>query len=419
MIFEKLVTARYKGFSFELVETANETGRKTINHEFVNSDVRVIEDLGSFPRKISVKAVIHGENAILRRNTFVRLLNRPGGGLLIHPTYGARHATVDGTYKITDKDQELGQFIFDIPFAFESQFIIPTIAEAINPSAIFEKEKILKNSTYTRLGDEWTTPVTETSNAFAEDNLIEYSEEVDAKFSDIVRDSSDLNATIADTLENSPAIVRNGNSISETLNTIIDDITNFPQNDLEMLRINNLFLFFGENKESQIDAISRDQINRVLNQGLFILTIRATHLSRSYSIASSLNFETTDQLNENRKLFNDAFDEIVRLNDELISFFEKATIKDPKLEVSESTNFIQELYAIKTLTEKLFIKNEKNLYRTSGVEFDFSSAVLLNYDTTETLENKENLIILNEDQKPSFYKNNVTILTKNDINISQ
>ena len=105
----------WRGLGFLVQSETTSSGKKTVSHEFVNSDVRYTEELGKIPRKFTLNVTVHGYDAISQRFFLEDELNQPGVGSLVHPIYGELQAK-STTYSITSNQNNIGRFDFSINF---------------------------------------------------------------------------------------------------------------------------------------------------------------------------------------------------------------------------------------------------------------------------------------------------------------
>ena len=51
-------TASFKGFEFLFLTETTSSGKKTISHEYPNTDKRFVEEVGIIPKKIQMKKIM-------------------------------------------------------------------------------------------------------------------------------------------------------------------------------------------------------------------------------------------------------------------------------------------------------------------------------------------------------------------------
>jgi prophage DNA circulation protein len=114
----------FRGVSFLVSSESEVRGKKTVTHEYPNSDRRFIEELGKQPSTFTFEAIIHGENAILQRQQLVNALERQGLGELVHPIYGTLQVQALG-FTVSSNQTRMGQFRFSLTFGASEEVIAP------------------------------------------------------------------------------------------------------------------------------------------------------------------------------------------------------------------------------------------------------------------------------------------------------
>lgn len=87
--FEQLLPASFRDLPFFVFGGQARFGRRNAMHEYPFRDAPWIEDLGRQSRRISMTGFItKGETVIAQRKRFIEAAEKPGDGVLIHPTLG-------------------------------------------------------------------------------------------------------------------------------------------------------------------------------------------------------------------------------------------------------------------------------------------------------------------------------------------
>jgi len=127
-VLEELRPASFRGVPFLVKRTSTVGGRRTVAHEFVNSDTREVEDLGLNLKTFSVTAIIatetgDAESHLSKKLSLIDALDSKGSATLIHPFYG-EFIVVSGTYVIDDDMTKLGETTFQLSFEVETDELI-------------------------------------------------------------------------------------------------------------------------------------------------------------------------------------------------------------------------------------------------------------------------------------------------------
>ncbi len=125
-LFDDLSPASYKGAPFLVNRVSTSGGRKTVQHDFPNSNIQTIEDLGLSPREYRISAIIAEPNYIQKRDTLLRALEEGGKGVLIHPFYGRIENIVSRTFTLNEDVSRLGDTVVEIVFAPSETDGLPT-----------------------------------------------------------------------------------------------------------------------------------------------------------------------------------------------------------------------------------------------------------------------------------------------------
>lgn len=401
-LLEKLQPASFRDFRFLTPRSQITDGRKTVSHEFVNSNNRFVEDLGLFPSKFSVTAIIHGENAIQRRDDFRTLLNKAGSGILIHPTYGRQTVAVEGQYTISDADTELGEFKFDITFAIDSGAAFPRLGQPTS-STVASSESTARTSILQRIEDQWTTPLTTTSNSDASTKLSTYATDISDAFSKVVEDASDIIRITDEVIANVSSLVRSGSGVSDSVGAILDTLDAIPTESLSTLNTIKKFLDFGVDDLAitNFAGLSTDQANRVLNRDLLNSGVQATSLVKAYTTSTLVDFKIVSRLDENRKQLSETSRAIISDIRAAGVEFNAATAKGVQISSSRDRDAVNAILDTRSIGDLIMAKNEENLYRLSQVSTPKSSARLLSYSLFETDGETEIIANLNRGLKPS------------------
>lgn len=126
-IAEKLLRGEYGGVEFDFVDGAFSGGRKTIIHEFINSDTAQYEDVGRRARRFPLRIEINndgsddGSNYFVKRDALIEILEKSGHHVLIHPLLGAYPVVQDKEFQFFENIGRLGNCVFNVSFVEVSQ----------------------------------------------------------------------------------------------------------------------------------------------------------------------------------------------------------------------------------------------------------------------------------------------------------
>mgnify|MGYP000092971263 CR=1 FL=1 len=85
---DKLLDASFRGVPFQISSHEMETGRRGVQHEYVQRDKPFTEDTGRKGKQYSFDAYILGTDYFEPRDALIKALETEGPGELVHPFYG-------------------------------------------------------------------------------------------------------------------------------------------------------------------------------------------------------------------------------------------------------------------------------------------------------------------------------------------
>lgn len=130
-VIEQLQPASFRGVDFLVNAETKLGGKKTVTHEYVNSDKRLTEEMGKFPPSFMIEAIVR---TLQKRFDLERELDLPGLGTLVHPVYGSIEVK-STTYSVSSNQTRIGEFRFSINFEI-SEEKTSYIAPFLSPSSV-------------------------------------------------------------------------------------------------------------------------------------------------------------------------------------------------------------------------------------------------------------------------------------------
>lgn len=123
-ILDKLYPGSFRGIPFLIKSSSIKGGRKTVTHEFPNSDRRYVEDLGLMNETINLQCNIRSDYYFSNRDAIKDALEQQGYGTLIHPFYGIRNVAVT-SYSIGEDTSSLGDVSLSLELAVGQELLYP------------------------------------------------------------------------------------------------------------------------------------------------------------------------------------------------------------------------------------------------------------------------------------------------------
>lgn len=416
MSFDLLLPASFRGINFLCPSDKLTEGRKTVTHEYVNSDKRFVEDLGAMPAKFSLTIIVADDinfTADEKRDQLRNALRIPGPGLLIHPVYGRQDVTVEGQYEVSREDRELGSYTFNVTFAVSEESIQPDVVQA-QQATVFNRDVSLRAAVFQRLSDQWITPRTTISNQDAVEKINIFNDIMRNGFDGVSGDKSELLESL-DIIKNSAAtLVRNGPSLSSALSLVFDVLDDIGGSAFSIYKALSFLFDYGSNDISIRNkyGLSLDQYERQINRNLLNSTINSAAISRGYAFATQSDYFTDADLISTRRDLDLQTRKVINNIRSVAIDFDAATNNGIRINPTSGADIIQSLQATRTASNAVFGVKELNAYRIGQLNQFLTSGRLLSYLLYEGDENAEFIESLNKMQRPSNLSGNLSILVK-------
>lgn len=123
-ILDNLYPASFRGVSFLISNSSVRGGRKTITHEFPNSNRRYVEDLGLENETLSITAHVPSTSYFTSRDSIKLALEAEGYGTLVHPFYGIRNVALT-SYSINETTEDLGYVVISMDMLVAQELLFP------------------------------------------------------------------------------------------------------------------------------------------------------------------------------------------------------------------------------------------------------------------------------------------------------
>lgn len=392
MELKDLHVASFKGAVFLIDSSSTTGGRKSVTHEYPQSDRRFVEDLGELRETYTMTGIIHGDNYVADRDNLIQQLKSEGSGELVHPFFGSL-TVFSKPYSLTQNLNELGLARFSMTFELTQESVFPKIATN-NTSLISD----ISGKTITSTGVDFL-------------DKFNVSKNIPANF----QDASTTLGRVADSLGiNADTVLKVGDNVNifeRTLKTFRDNLNRYIFVKDKLL--DSIFTTF--NEYAQVGRSAKDQfdllvsvfsfgdddepitpttvkkVERAQNRDIINGYVQVSALSYAYNVVPSLTFDTEDDINEIQGILDEQFDKVIEtsgLSSETIS-----DLKDLRVQVR---GFLDQAAVA--------------AFKISTVETYSTPMTILAYqyygDTTKT----QQLIDLNAINDPSFVEGEVKVL---------
>ncbi len=301
----KLFPSKFRDVAFLTDDVQDSGGQKTITHEFVNSDDRIVESVGILRPTFAVMAIVTGDNYFTDRDRLVAAMELNENGVFVHPFRG-KITVFPISYVVNQTDRQLGQAIITLVFQeVRNSFTGLPTEDDISLTTIGAKATTAGSAIATLIGENLT--FTSTANFLAiKDNL----EAVGDAFQAVISTT----ASLTDEISTSQALVDNfKDDLSSLIATpqvlgtrliglfaSVIDLAATPEASFSSLK--QFFSFgdsIGADENTTFTPITPDNrlsAEKQKNQNLIKTCIQANALVQSYVSASEIEYGTVVDL---------------------------------------------------------------------------------------------------------------------------
>lgn len=408
-----ILEASFRGVPLLVPSESTTEGPKTATHEFVNSDRRFVENLGRFPSKYALTAIVHGQDAIAKRDRLRAALNQPGPGILVHPVYGRVEVAVEGQYEISSSDQNLGEFRFNITFAQTDAAIFPRPVQS-QAASVAAKERAARSAAEAAIEGQWNAPRTPISVGDAAAKIAAFADAVSQAFSGITGDLSDILGAASSLRASASSLVLSGSSLAAAIRGVFDAIADLDGDAHATYRATTpLFRFGDDDQPIRNDfGLSLDQTERALNRDTLNTAIRCQSVAAGYAAAVIADYQTTTDLDGAQTNLDASARELVRDLRSVGAAFDAASLLGVRFDPSLTADLIRATQETRATANRVFEDKAAKAFRVSELRRDLTSARLLAYALYESEENVAAIEALNVAQRPSLLSGDLKVLTR-------
>lgn len=311
-LIDQLSPASYKGAQFLVNRTSTSGGRKDAKHEFPNSNIQTIEDLGLSPRIYRITAIIAEPDYIQKRDTLLRALEEGGKGVLIHPFFGRIENIVARTFTMNEEVTRLGDTEINITFEPSDTDGLPT--KTLNTVSLVSQQKtVVNNGVVSDITDRFKVTNTFAGNfAAAADKLNSIADTVTANVKSLTATPDQINdfGSLVNTFQSSiNQLIGTPADLAAALDEIFTAIPPLYATATEQTAALSLFFEFGDDdpviNETTAGLIERKQNSDVLNN-----SVKAFSLAEAYTSSSQIAFTTVDDVENIADTLETAFQSI-------------------------------------------------------------------------------------------------------------
>lgn len=381
-VFSQLLPASFKNVPFLVPDETTVSGKKTVNHEYPNSNQRFVEELGISTPIYEITAIVNGNSAIQRRITLENTLREEGRGLLIHPVYGQVQVTAT-SFTSKSSDTSVGEFVFSITF-METQANISLNAGATSVQLVSR----IADEARAALDASFLGRYINTNNPQSLQNIAGQFQNVINQVSvlgDVLPNPSSINLSdlnsVLSTAENiANTVVRDGGSFIGQIRGIYNSYESVSR------VIGNYYEGYINLTRSNIDRVPRPQTTAIRieeenNLSALDDQTRVNALISSYEAAAYIEYETDEELNENRQALESAYAELTETENENSLIF--------------NPDVVQTINNLRVATRQVLEAQLQNTWRVVDIEPGESSMALTAYRYYGNIDNVDALAELN------------------------
>jgi prophage DNA circulation protein len=291
-----------------------ELGRRTVVHEYPNSDNRYVEDLGKIAGKFTLEIEIQETTASAykrSRNALMTTLEQQGIGTLIHPTLGKKEVVPIPSSMTEDFINDNGIVAFSITFLESTLNIFPTSTEGSKGflATLYDKTFGDSESVFGQAlnyydqgielwnqGRDYLQDTTDTINDVVS-TLNGVADEVAAFSADIKSFSS----SIITLMQTPTTLASRFTEIFNGLATITDDFKAMTDIVLQI---------FGSNDRTKTNGTSALATQLNLNKISTANYVDVSCLTIAYLATTNIDYTSQQEIDEMMERLNDAFDSL-------------------------------------------------------------------------------------------------------------
>jgi prophage DNA circulation protein len=393
MILDNLQQGSYRGVPFLIGDVTTDEGRKTVTHEYPNTDRREVEDLGLLQGIFSITGLVKTQEDFKLRDRLREALNAPGSGELVHPFFGTVTVTAK-PFSLTENTRELGIARFTMTFEVSQDPIFPA-QTSVKTSLIKSLSDILLGSINSDIVDTFNVARASVTNYKAA--LVKL-QSIGDKFSSIGRSVSAVTGNIssfsATVTSFTSGITSNIFSPSALADSISDTFLQFDTLGADVKSQFNLakqlFGFGDDDPIIETTTVARQE--KADNQLILNSAMRASAIALAYNNAANITYENELELLEVRQSLEDEY---------------KAITEDTNL----SGDTLDALQELRNVSREFFEDVSVTVSKIRNITVNTIPMSILAYDYYGNTDNTEALIELNDTRDVSFVSGSLQILT--------
>jgi prophage DNA circulation protein len=304
----KLRQASFKGVEFFYQDSTIDGGRKTITHEYPDTNTRYVEDLGKLEKSFSITAMVDNNVNYSSRDALIDVLEQEGVGVLIHPEYGTNNVALKG-YSVSNNINNLGVTTFNMTFEVAEQNRFPQTTKG-NKGFLANLKSSLFGTNEAAFDAAWESVINKKQQFdSAVDTTKQASREiqrVSATIEGAVDGLSDYVTTLNELVDDATELVQTPSDLSTKLSLMFSNLEVAYNKTEDVFDVaSELFGFDQTDRNSSGSSTQQTQIKN--NQDQINNFINAGAMATAYNAAASIAFTNFDQVNEVNTKLEDGF----------------------------------------------------------------------------------------------------------------
>jgi prophage DNA circulation protein len=395
-IFTRLQKASIDGVPFLFRTRKKDFGRKTVTHEFLNSNSRYVEDLGEFPGVYEIEAEISDTSASAYKRKKEKLedvLNKAGVKKYIDPFYG-RINVVAEVSSVSEAISELNVAKYTLNLKKSDLNIFPT-SKAGKKSFLNKLKDRLTADQKAFFDDVYDAAQTgiegfnDAKDALEDlttniDSIVSTINGVADEVADFVNDIQDFQNSIS-------SLIQTPGNLSTRLNTVFDNVSLITDNFEDLLKISLDMVGIGSNRNASTLTSTRiDQINKN-NKTLYNFSDVA-NIATAFQASTNIVYTNQEQLDDILSRLNEAYD------------FALDNIDDDDV--------LTNLVSIRNETRIILENIRLDLAKIITIRVNSMPVTVLAYQRYGDTTRDQEILALNKIEDPAFIEGEIKILSK-------
>jgi len=296
-LLNQLYSASFNGVEFLMSGSDMTLSRKTVTHEYPNKKYRYVEDMGENLKAFEVRAVITGNNFLVRREALIVALQIKGIGVLVHPFYGVLSVVVK-KYTVSEEMTRIGECIFTITFEEAYSNIFPQFL-GINLSGFDDMAEQIAGQTADYLKDNISTSfqrnISDLGNKMGglTQNLNSVVEPVNTENNAL----NDFNLANTSYNSNRYALIEDTTNLGSDTKNLFDSFNYLAKDSTSGYKLNSKVYYFGDD-DTVINPITPQSKERLSNRITYNSCINCFILLNLFDNALAITYLDDQQLDQ-------------------------------------------------------------------------------------------------------------------------